>query len=200
MRIVEPGGWTIPFPLSEIALSCHNRNFDFEGSKRRNDHTTQPGPSLPGRCAGDTHAPPDGHDRSEHAGCGASLTCFCVTPDNRVLAGCEAKKGEIRVFDPAGEYVESWESPLKPEAIFARGDGAIFVAGEGQLAKLSPKGPWTCCTMRRMRRPFLVATIRFAKRSSRRTNSGRACTPSRRKPTTRCSTKYKSKSMGSMQN
>ena len=39
-----------------------------------------------------------------------------------------------------GEYLESWSAPFEPEAIYVRADGTIFVAGEGQLARLSPKG------------------------------------------------------------
>jgi hypothetical protein len=71
----------------------------------------------------------------------SGLSCFCLTPDDRVLAGCgETGKGYVCVYDAAGKYVESWPVPVKPEAIFARGDGAIFLAGEGQLAKLSTSG------------------------------------------------------------
>lgn len=68
------------------------------------------------------------------------LTCFCVLPDNRIVAGCAGGKGELRVFDEAGEFVETWSAPFEPEAIYARADGKIFLAGEGQLARLSPMG------------------------------------------------------------
>lgn len=68
------------------------------------------------------------------------LKCFCLTPDNRIVAGCAGGEGEIRVFDEQGEYLESWTAPFEPEAIYVRADGAIFVAGEGQLARLSAKG------------------------------------------------------------
>lgn len=69
-----------------------------------------------------------------------SLKCFCLTPDNRIVAGCAGGDGEIRVFDDDGKYLESWSSPFEPEAIFARADGVIFLAGEGQLARLSATG------------------------------------------------------------
>jgi hypothetical protein len=69
-----------------------------------------------------------------------TLTCFCLTPDNRILAGCAGQSGEIRVFDNAGKFVEKWSVPVKPEAIFVRADGTIFIAGEGQVAQLNPAG------------------------------------------------------------
>ena len=69
-----------------------------------------------------------------------SLKCFCLTPDNRILAGCAGGTGEIRVFNDEGEYLESWSAPFEPEAIFVRADGVIFLAGEGQLARLSASG------------------------------------------------------------
>lgn len=68
------------------------------------------------------------------------LKCFCLTPHNRIVAGCAGGKGELRVFDEAGDFVESWSVPFEPEAIYARADGKIFLAGEGQLARLSTKG------------------------------------------------------------
>jgi hypothetical protein len=68
------------------------------------------------------------------------LKCFCLTPDNRIVAGCAGGGGELRVFDEGGEFLESWSTPFEPEAIYVRADGAIFVAGAGQLARLSPRG------------------------------------------------------------
>jgi hypothetical protein len=68
------------------------------------------------------------------------LKCFCLTPDNRIVAGCAGGEGEIRVFDEEGKYLESWSAPFEPEAIFVRADGAIYLAGAGRLARLSPKG------------------------------------------------------------
>lgn len=70
----------------------------------------------------------------------AKVTCFCLTPDDQILAGCAGPSGEIRVFDREGKYLETWPAPFKPDAIFARADGAVFLAGEGQLAQLSSKG------------------------------------------------------------
>lgn len=68
------------------------------------------------------------------------LKCFCLTPDNRIVAGCDGGEGELRVFDAEGKFVESWTAPFAPDAIHVRADGAIFLAGEGRLARLSPTG------------------------------------------------------------
>jgi sugar lactone lactonase YvrE len=69
-----------------------------------------------------------------------SLKCFCLTPDNRVLAGCVGAANEIRVFDAGGNYLASWSAPFPPDAIFARADGTVFLAGQGKLARLSGDG------------------------------------------------------------
>lgn len=69
-----------------------------------------------------------------------SLQCFCVMPDNRILAGLAGGSGEIRVFGEQGDYVESWTAPLEPEAIYVRADGKVFLAGGGKVARLSSQG------------------------------------------------------------
>jgi hypothetical protein len=69
-----------------------------------------------------------------------SITSFCLTPDDRILAGCASESGEIRVFDKEGKFVEAWSIPVKPDALFARADGTIFLAGEGQVVQLSKTG------------------------------------------------------------
>lgn len=69
-----------------------------------------------------------------------SLSCFSLTSDDRILAGCAGQSGELRVFDSEGKYLETWPVPVKPDAIFIRADGAILLAGEGQLLKLTPTG------------------------------------------------------------
>lgn len=68
------------------------------------------------------------------------IACFCLTPDDRILVGGMAEVGELRVFDSHGTFLETWKLPVNPEAVFARGDGATFVAGDGQLLKLSSTG------------------------------------------------------------
>lgn len=71
------------------------------------------------------------------------LNCFCMTQDGRILGGCgtSTEDGEVRVFDAAGEYVESWSTPVKVEAINVRAsDGMVFVAGNGRLVKLDDTG------------------------------------------------------------
>lgn len=69
-----------------------------------------------------------------------SLNCFCLSPTGNVLAACGSETGEIREFTPTGEFVTSWELDHKPEAINVGSDGNIYVAGAGQLLKLSPSG------------------------------------------------------------
>jgi hypothetical protein len=68
------------------------------------------------------------------------LKCFCLTPDDRIVAGFAGDEGELRVFDEQGKFVESWPAPFEPDAIHVRADGTIFLAGEGRLARLSPAG------------------------------------------------------------
>ncbi|MCO6046694.1 hypothetical protein NG895_22590 [Aeoliella sp. ICT_H6.2] len=71
------------------------------------------------------------------------LNCFCMTLDGRILAGCGSSKdnGEIRVFNSDGDYVETWSTPVKVEAINVRAnDGHVFVAGDGRLVQLDDTG------------------------------------------------------------
>jgi hypothetical protein len=68
------------------------------------------------------------------------VSCFCLTPDDKILAGCTGDKGEIRVLGTDGKYLSSWLLPVNPDAIFCRTDGAVFVAGDGQVIKLSSDG------------------------------------------------------------
>jgi hypothetical protein len=68
------------------------------------------------------------------------LSCFCLTPEDEILAGCTGAKGEIRVLGTDGKYLSSWSLPVNPDAIFCRADGAVFVAGDGQLIRLSSDG------------------------------------------------------------
>lgn len=68
------------------------------------------------------------------------VACFCLTPDDKILAGCTGQHGEIRVLDGEGKLLDKWSLSVNPEAIFSRPDGTIFVAGDGQLLKLSSTG------------------------------------------------------------
>jgi hypothetical protein len=111
----------------------------------RSEESTAPASPAPAVSSTDALATPTHHQTGtinvNAAGLPqASLTSFCLTPDDRILAGCASEKGEIRVFDAAGKYLQTWQTPIKPEAIYVRADGAIYLAGEGQLAKLSPTG------------------------------------------------------------
>lgn len=70
----------------------------------------------------------------------AKVSCFCLTKSGSILAGCVSDKGEIQVLNADGKLAKTWPLPVKPEAIFSRDDGAIFVAGDGQLLKLKSSG------------------------------------------------------------
>lgn len=70
----------------------------------------------------------------------ASVQCFCLLGDDRLLAGCTGTTNEIRVFDDKGTYVETFDLPVAPEAINIAPDGTILVAGDGELLRLSAEG------------------------------------------------------------
>lgn len=69
-----------------------------------------------------------------------TLHSFCLTPEGQILAACGDTDGEVRIFDADGAYVQSWELPVKPEAINVGSDGAIYVAGAGRLLRLDAEG------------------------------------------------------------
>jgi hypothetical protein len=69
-----------------------------------------------------------------------SLHCFCLSAEGNVLAACGQENGEIRLFDPDGKYLDSWNVSIKPEAINVGSDGNIYLAGNGKLLKLNSQG------------------------------------------------------------
>ncbi len=71
---------------------------------------------------------------------GRQLACFCLHTDGNLLAAITADPGELRVLSPAGDLVDTWELPIRPEAINLDKDGTILVAGQGQLLRLSSSG------------------------------------------------------------
>lgn len=68
------------------------------------------------------------------------VSCFCLTADNGILVAGAANCGEVREWDSEGHATATWKLPVNPEAIFARADGTVLVAGEGKVLKLSAKG------------------------------------------------------------
>ncbi len=66
-----------------------------------------------------------------------SLVSFCLTDSGNILAACDK---EVRVFSGDGEYLTSWKLPVTPEAINVGSDGRVYVAGEGELLRLSNTG------------------------------------------------------------
>jgi len=79
-----------------------------------------------------------------------ALKNFCLDADGNVLAcyapveSSKASKGKngpgIRVYSPKGELVKTLPLEIKPAAICAAKDGAIFVAGDGRVLKLDASG------------------------------------------------------------
>ncbi|HEX6963793.1 MAG TPA: hypothetical protein VF175_18140 [Lacipirellula sp.] len=69
-----------------------------------------------------------------------TLTSFCLSPEGNILAACGNEKGEVRIFDAGGAYLESWELPVKPDAINIGSDGNVYIAGNGKLLRLDTEG------------------------------------------------------------
>jgi hypothetical protein len=79
-----------------------------------------------------------------------ALRNFCLNADGNILAcfapngpegSADANQGSgVRVYSPDGKLLKSLPLEIKPGAIGVAKDGAIFVAGDGQLLKLDPTG------------------------------------------------------------
>ncbi|MFH1264495.1 MAG: hypothetical protein ABIK89_02120, partial [Planctomycetota bacterium] len=88
-----------------------------------------------------------------------SLRTFCLNADGNLLVACggdrvayvqdengrmEVKRlvdpAEIRLIDPDGKQIATWSPEVTPQAINVAEDGAVFVGGEGRLAKLDKSG------------------------------------------------------------
>lgn len=65
------------------------------------------------------------------------LKNFCLNHEGNILA-CIGSA--VRVYSPAGKLLQTWELDLSPSAITMAPDHTIFVAGEGQVAKLDSAG------------------------------------------------------------
>jgi sugar lactone lactonase YvrE len=86
------------------------------------------------------------------------LHTFCVAADNNLLAACGGEReafvqtkdgpelktvgtpGEIKVLDPDGKLLTTWKPGVTPQAINVAPDGAVYVGGQGKLARLSKDG------------------------------------------------------------
>ncbi|WP_339730526.1 hypothetical protein [uncultured Gimesia sp.] len=71
---------------------------------------------------------------------GMRINTFCMDKAGNLLAACGSGPGEIRVFNPDGQLLETWNVPISPEAINVDQDGTVYVAGSGKLLKLDSKG------------------------------------------------------------
>jgi hypothetical protein len=79
---------------------------------------------------------------------------FCLSQDDKLLVCCgrssrsvfslfggkDSSQGAIVRFNLDGKKIGSWKVPVTPQAICAGGDGTIYVAGAGKLAKLDRDG------------------------------------------------------------
>jgi hypothetical protein len=68
----------------------------------------------------------------------AVLNNFCLNADGNILAACSGD--QIRVVSPEGKLLNTWKLEFTPQAICVADDGTIFVAGNGQVAKLDQTG------------------------------------------------------------
>jgi sugar lactone lactonase YvrE len=98
--------------------------------------------------------------KMSEAGKPLALNNFCLNSDGNILAACGGERleysqdketgeyvpktvgepSEIRVLSPEGKLLKTWTMPFKAEAVCVADDGAIFVAGGGQMAKLDQEG------------------------------------------------------------
>lgn len=70
----------------------------------------------------------------------AQLRSFCLDPTGVILAACDSAGGEVRRFSGAGEYLDTWRLPMRPEAINVGEDGHVYVAGAGKIVKMTTAG------------------------------------------------------------
>ncbi len=84
------------------------------------------------------------------------IESFCRNKDGNLLICCSGEqpsllggllggggnshKGEIAVFSPEGKSIADWKMPFPTQAICLGGDGTIYVAGGGRIAKLDESG------------------------------------------------------------
>ena len=71
---------------------------------------------------------------------GMRINTFCMDKAGNLLAACGSGPGQIRVFNPDGQLLETWNVRIAPDAINVDQDGTIYVAGSGKLLKLDNKG------------------------------------------------------------
>lgn len=71
---------------------------------------------------------------------GMRIKTFCLDQAGNLLAAYGTGAGEIRVFNPDGKLLETWQVPIAPDAINVDQDGTIYVAGSGKIMTLDNKG------------------------------------------------------------
>ncbi|MCL4202053.1 MAG: hypothetical protein KJ000_06145 [Pirellulaceae bacterium] len=106
----------------------------------------QDDPSAAAETPKDTPTPTASHVQTaiikvtDESGQAMPLHTFCLNGDGKILAGVGAGPGQIRVYDADGNYVASWNTSIRPEAINVGPDGIVYVAGSGKVQKLDAEG------------------------------------------------------------
>jgi sugar lactone lactonase YvrE len=89
----------------------------------------------------------------------ARLNTFCMARDGKLLLACGGQRSmfgaavdgqatvklvgpepKIHVYSPQGKPLAAWPMDFAPQAIAQAADGAIYVAGEGRIARLDGDG------------------------------------------------------------
>ncbi len=68
-----------------------------------------------------------------------SLTAMQMTPDGKLLAA-DAGAEQIKVINPKGKVIATYEPGFGPEALDVADDGTIYCGGKGKLAILDKQG------------------------------------------------------------
>jgi sugar lactone lactonase YvrE len=72
--------------------------------------------------------------------CGGRQTIYVPGKDGEVEPKTVGEPAEIRVLDPEGKLLHTWELDFTPQAINVDDEGTIYVGGDGHLAKLDQNG------------------------------------------------------------
>jgi hypothetical protein len=95
----------------------------------------------PGVETGDRRNRPDSSGRPQETRRPQELLPQCRGQHPRLLCAADKKDTPaIRVYSPQGKLLQTWPLEIRPGAICATKDGAIFVAGDGKVLKLDASG------------------------------------------------------------
>jgi len=72
--------------------------------------------------------------------CGGQKTIYAPSKDGEVKPKTVGEPAEIRVLDPEGKLLHTWELDFTPQTINVDDQGTIYVGGYGHVAKLDQNG------------------------------------------------------------